>query len=82
MLLRPKRLRKYHERELTQVTSRSCVSTPRCIIDLNRKVSGNGSRAVHFSAQMYHRKAKNGSADVSFLCDCSVTRAGGATMTD
>ena len=41
--LRPKKLRKYHERDETHRTSMSGVSIPRCSIDLNPRVKGNGS---------------------------------------
>lgn len=41
--LRPKKLRKYHERDETHRTSISGVSIPRCSIDLNPNVRGNGS---------------------------------------
>ena len=43
MLRRPKRLRKYHEREETHRTSRSRVATPDWSMDLKRRVRGKGS---------------------------------------
>ena len=43
---RPKRLRKYQEREETHWTSRSRVATPDWSIDLKRRVSGKGSFTV------------------------------------
>jgi len=44
--LRPKKLRKYHERDETHRTSMSGVSIPRCSIDLNPRVRGNGSLTI------------------------------------
>ena len=46
---RPKRLRKYHEREETHRTSRSRVAMPDWSMDLKRIVNGNGS----FTAQQH-----------------------------
>jgi len=43
---KPNKLRKYHDREETHRTSISCVSIPRCIIDLKPIVSGKGSLTV------------------------------------
>ena len=40
---RPKRLRKYQDREDTHRTSRSRVAMPDCSMDLNRIVNGNGN---------------------------------------
>lgn len=42
-LPKPNKLRKYQEREETQVTSISRVSTPLCNMDLKRGVRGKGS---------------------------------------
>jgi hypothetical protein len=44
--LSPKKFKKYHESEDTQRTSMSGVSMPRCSMDLNPSVSGNGSLTV------------------------------------
>ena len=46
---RPKRLRKYQEREDTHRTSRSRVAMPDWSMDLKRIVNGNGS----FTAQQH-----------------------------
>lgn len=40
---RPNKLRKYHDREETQRTSRSGVSMPLCSMDLKPRVRGKGS---------------------------------------
>ena len=42
----PNRLRKYHDKLDTHLTSRSRVATPDCSIDLKRMVNGNGSFTV------------------------------------
>jgi hypothetical protein len=42
----PKKLRKYHDREDTHRTSMSGVSMPRCSMDLNPRVKGNGNLTV------------------------------------
>lgn len=43
---KPKRLRKYHDKLETHLTSKSRVATPDWSIDLNRIVNGNGSFTV------------------------------------
>ena len=60
--LSPKKLRKYHERDETHRTSISGVSIPRCSIDLNPSVRGNGNLTV---------RKKLG----QFLCAFSFTEA-------
>jgi hypothetical protein len=60
--LRPKKLRKYHESDETHRTSISGVSIPRCSIDLNPSVRGNGSltigtNSVSSRAHSYSQKA-------------------------
>lgn len=43
---KPNKLRKYHDKLDTHLTSRSRVITPDCSMDLNRIVRGNGSFTV------------------------------------
>lgn len=51
---RPKRLRKYHDKLETHLTSRSRVMTPDWSMDLKRIVKGNGSFTI-----MHHIKSVN-----------------------
>ena len=58
---RPKRLRKYQDRDDTHRTSKSRVATPDWSIDLKRMVSGKGS----FTASCQHCRVKT----ISKLCE-------------
>lgn len=63
--LRPNRFKKYHDSDDTQRTSISCVSIPRCIMDLNPTVKGNGILTKLRSEGLSIRRAR---------CKLQVTR--------